>query len=241
MTWYDISLHQMADRLFSMDVSLVAYPLVFAAGLLTNCCPCNVVLVPLMIGYVGGFSRSKERGRALFYSALFAGGIVTTLCLLGILASVVGAFIAPFRTVCLWAIALIAAVMGCFCLGAIRFKLPGLARVPTSERFRKRGPWAAFVLGLAAGVVATPCTTPVLTVILAYVAVQARLLYGISLLLAYSVGFVVPLLLAGGFAGFLMGLQKLQERTRYRAWIERGSGVLLILFALYLLRLAAGY
>ena len=129
--------------------------------------------------------------------------------------------------------------MGCFCLER-RFKF-ARPRVPTSERFRKRGPWAAFVLGLAAGVVATPCTTPVLTVILAYVAVQARLLYGISLLLAYSVGFVVPLLLAGGFAGFLMGLQKLQERTRYRAWIERGSGVLLILFALYLLRLAAGY
>jgi cytochrome c-type biogenesis protein len=241
MTWYDSSLHQMADRLFSLDVSLVAYPLVFAGGLLTNFCPCNVVLVPMMIGYVGGFSRSKERGRALLYSGLFAGGIVTTLCVLGVLASVVGAFIAPFRTACLWGIAVIAAAMGYYCLGAIKFRLPGLAKLPSMERLKNRGPWAAFVLGLAAGVVATPCTTPVLTVILAYVAVQARLLYGVSLLLAYSVGFVVPLLLAGAFAGFLMGLKNLQERTKYREWIEKGCGVLLFLFALYLVKVATGH
>jgi cytochrome c-type biogenesis protein len=241
MTWYDTSLHQMADRLFSLDVSLVAYPLVFAGGLLTNFCPCNVVLIPMMIGYVGGFSRSKERGRALLYSALFSGGIVVTFCLLGVLVSVVGALIAPFRTACLWAIALVAAVMGCYCLGALRFRLPGLAKLPSMEHMRKRGPWAALALGMAAGVVATPCTTPVLTVILAYVAAQARLLYGVSLLLAYSVGFVVPLLLAGTFAGFLMGLKRLQERTQYREWIEKGSGVLLILFALYLVKLATGH
>jgi len=241
MTWYDSSLHQMAERLFAMDVSLLSYPLVFVGGLLTNCCPCNVVLVPLMIGYVGGFSRSKERGRAALYSAMFAGGIVFTLCALGVLASAVGAFIAPFRSACLWAIAAIAALMGSYCLGAIRFRLPGLAHVPTREGLKKRGPWAAFVLGLAAGVVATPCTTPVLTVILAYVAVQARLLYGVSLLLAYAVGFVVPLLLAGCFADFLMGLQRLQDRTKYRVWIEKGSGVLLILFALYLFKLASGH
>jgi len=91
-----------------------------------------------------------------------------------------------------------------------------------------------------AGIVATPCTTPVLAVILAYVAVEARLLYGASLLFTYSVGFTVPLLLAGAFAGFLMGLKKLQEATRYREWIEKGSGVILILFALYLAKVASG-
>jgi cytochrome c-type biogenesis protein len=241
MTWYDSSLHQMADRLFSLDVSAVAYPLVFAGGLLTNFCPCNVVLIPMMIGYVGGFSRSKERGRAVLYSAVFSAGIILTFCVLGVLASVVGAFIAPFRTVCLWGIALVAALMGVYCLGGIKFRLPGLAQVPAMDRLKRRGLWAALVVGMAGGVVATPCTTPVLTVILAYVAAQARLAYGVSLLLAYSVGFVVPLLLAGSFAGFLMGLKKLQERTQYREWIEKGSGVLLVLFALYLVKLATGH
>jgi cytochrome c-type biogenesis protein len=239
MTWYDSALHQMADRLFSLDLSLTAYPLVFLGGLLTNFCPCNVVLVPMVIGYVGGFSRSKERGRALLYSATFAAGIVFTFCCLGILASVVGAALAPARSVCLWLMAAVAVLMGLFCLGAITFRLPGLGKLPATTMKRK-GIWSAFLLGLTAGIVATPCTTPVLATILAYVAVQARLLYGVSLLFTYALGFTVPLLLAGFFADFLMSLKKLEERTGYREWITKGSGVLLIVFGLYLVKAALG-
>jgi cytochrome c biogenesis protein CcdA len=51
-------------------------------------------------------------------------------------------------------------------------------------------------------------------------------------------GFVVPLLLTGAFTGFIMGLQKLEDRTGYRAWIARGSGLLLIVFGLYVLKVA---
>ena len=235
MTWYDASLHQMSDRLFESDISPVAYPLVFLAGLLTNFCPCNVALVPMVIGVVGGFARSKERVRAILYSAVFAAGIVVTLCGLGVLAATAGAVFAPARTICLWLIAIVAVAMGLQCLGLVRVPLPGLAGLHPGQR---KGLWAAFLLGLMAGVVATPCTTPVLAVILTYVAVQARLLYGVSLLFAYAVGFAVPLVLAGAFADFLLQLKRLQDKTRYRDWIGKGSGVLLIAFGLYLMKLA---
>jgi cytochrome c-type biogenesis protein len=244
MTWYDTFLHQAADRLFALDMSFLAYPLVFAGGLLTNFCPCNVALVPMVIGCVGGFSRSRERGRALLYSAVFSAGIVSTFCLLGLLASVAGSFVASFRTVCLWGLAVVAVLMGCYCLGVFRFPLPGANRAQLQDRLaagkRGGGLWGAFGLGLAAGVVAAPCTTPVLAVLLTYVAVQARGMYGVSLLFTYSLGFVVPLLLAGAFAGFLMGLQRLQDRTGYQQWIKRGSGAVLVLFALYLVKVAVG-
>ena len=235
MTWYAASLHQMAERLFSVDVSPVAYPLVFLGGLLTNFCPCNVALVPMVIGCVGGFSRSKERARAVLYSSVFAAGIVITLCGLGILASTAGAAFAPARTVCLWLVAIIAVAMGLQCLKVVRLPLPGLAELPNGKR---KGVLGAFLLGLAAGVVATPCTTPVLAVILTYVAVTARLFYGVTLLLAYAAGFVVPLILAGAFADFILRLKRLQEKTGYRDWIAKGSGVLLIMFALYLVKRA---
>lgn len=235
MTWYDDSLHQMADRLFALDVSLVAYPLVFLGGLLTNFCPCNVALVPMVIGCAGGFSRSRERARALLYSTVFAAGIVVTLCGLGILASTAGWALAPARTGCQWLIAVISVAMGLQCLKVVRFPLPGLSELPAE---RRKGLWGALLLGLAAGAVATPCTTPVLAVILTYVAVKARLLFGLTLLLAYAAGFVVPLILAGAFADFILRLKRLQEKTGYRDWIARGSGVLLIVFGLYLVKLA---
>ena len=239
MVWYEEMLHRMADWLSVHDISLAAYPLVFLAGLLTNVCPCNLVMLPVVIGSVGGFSRSKQRGRAILFSAVFAAGIVLTLCVMGVAASAIGAILAPARTVCLWLLAVVTVVMGLFCLEAIQFRLPGLGKekMPVTS-LRNKGLWGAFLMGLLAGVVATPCTTPVLAVILTYVAVNARLIYGLSLLFVYALGFVLPLLLTGAFTGFLMGLQKLEDRTGYRAWIARGSGVLLIVFGLYVLKVA---
>jgi cytochrome c-type biogenesis protein len=235
MTWYDDSLHQMAQRLFSLDVSPLAYPIVFLGGLLTNFCPCNVALVPMVLGCVGGFSRSKERGNAFLYSGVFAAGIVLTLCALGVLASALGSLLAPVQQVCIWVLAGVAILMGLHALDVVDFRLPGLGKLPMRGR---RGVWETFLLGMAGGVVATPCTTPVLAVVLTYVAVQARLLYGVSLLLTYAVGFVVPLILAGVFADFVLQLKRLQEKTRYRDWIGKGSGVLLIVFGLYLVKRA---
>ncbi|MEN6337189.1 MAG: cytochrome c biogenesis CcdA family protein [Phycisphaerales bacterium] len=239
MVWYDATLHRMAEWLSVQDISLAAYPLVLLGGLLTNFCPCNLVLLPMVIGCVGGFSRSKQRGRTVLFSAVFAAGIVLTLCVMGAMASVVGAILAPARTVCLWLLAIVTVAMGLFCLRAVRFRLPGLDKdeMPVTS-LRNKGLWGAFLMGLAAGVVATPCTTPVLAVILAYVAVKARLVYGMSLLFIYALGFVVPLLLTGAFTGFVMGLKKLEDRTGYRAWITRCSGILLIVFGLYVLKVA---
>lgn len=239
MAWYDAMLHQMADWLTVHDISLTAYPLVFFGGMLTNFCPCNLVLLPMVIGCVGGFSRGRQRGRAILFSAMFATGIVLTMCVMGAMASAVGAVLAPARTVCLWLLAVVTVAMGLFCLNAIRFRLPGLSKdmLPMSS-MRNKGLWGMFLMGVASGVVATPCTTPVLAVILVYVAVKARLVYGMSLLFVYALGFVVPLLLTGAFASFIMSLKKLEERTGYRAWIARGSGVLLIVFGLYVMKVA---
>ena len=235
MTWYDNSLHQMADRLFSADVSLIAYPLVFLGGLLTNFCPCNVALVPMVIGCVGGFSRSKERGNAVLYSGVFSAGIVVTLSVLGVLAAALGILLVPLQKVCVWLLAIVAILMGLYCLDVVKFTLPGFGKLPIRGR---KGIWETFLLGLAGGVVATPCTTPVLAVILTYVAVKARLVYGVSLLFAYAVGFIVPLVLTGAFADFILRLNRIQEKTRYRDWIAKGSGVLLVAFGLYLIKTA---
>jgi cytochrome c-type biogenesis protein len=235
MTWDQEMLRQMADWLMALDVNWLAYPIVFAAGLLTNLCPCNVALVPLVIGHAGGFARSKQRGKAFLYSAIFAAGIVSTLCVIGALTSVLGALLAPLRVVCLWLLAVVVAWMGLICLGVLDFEVPGRKKLALGNR---KGLWGAFLLGLAAGAVATPCATPVLATILAYVGVEARLLYGLSLLLAYALGFVVPLLCAGAFAGFILELDRWQEKTRYRDWIAKGSGVLLLLFAAFLVKRA---
>ena len=51
-----------------------------------------------------------------------------------------------------------------------------------------------------------------------------------SLLFAYALGFVVPMLLAGACADFVLRMEKLDEETSYRTWVTKGCGVLLIFF-----------
>jgi cytochrome c-type biogenesis protein len=81
------------------------------------------------------------------------------------------------------------------------------------------------VAGLAFGLAATPCTTPVLAVLLTWMAQNGRPLAGMLLLTAFGAGQVVPLLLAGTAAASLPNLLGLR---RVGQWIPPISGVVLL-------------
>ena len=79
--------------------------------------------------------------------------------------------------------------------------------------------------GLAFGLAATPCTTPVLAVLLAWMAQNGKPLVGMVLLTSFGAGQVVPLLLAGTAAASLPGLLSLR---RIGQWVPPISGVVLV-------------
>ena len=59
-----------------------------AAGLLTSFTPCSLSSVPLIIGYVGGYTDNKKR--AFFYSLMFCIGMAILFTALGVVAALVG-------------------------------------------------------------------------------------------------------------------------------------------------------
>lgn len=229
----DAWMQSLSAQLSSLNGSWWAFPIVFLAGFLTNLCPCNVVMVPLVIGCVGGFSRGKERLRALGYSLVFAFGTMFTFCLLGVLAATAGVALTGVQQYVLWTLAIVSFLMGLSCLNLIKIPLPGLPK-PDVRTGKFRGVGAPLLLGLLGGVIATPCTTPVLLVILLYVASKQELLFGIALLITYALGYVIPLILAGVFTGFLLGLDRWQQKTKYQVWISSASGFLLLTFSIYI-------
>lgn len=91
----------------------------------------------------------------------------------------------------------------------------------------------SFVVGMAFGAGWTPCIGPVLAGILTLAATTNSLSQGMGLLAAYSAGLAIPFLLA------TVALDRfLSASRRFRAatpWINRISGVLLILLAFLLL------
>ena len=85
-------LEQFADTLVSTqltNLSWVSIGVIFLAGLLTSLTPCMLSMLPITIGYIGGY-EAKSRLQAAAQSTWFAFGLATTLAGLGIFAALLG-------------------------------------------------------------------------------------------------------------------------------------------------------
>jgi cytochrome c-type biogenesis protein len=199
--------------------------LVFLGGLLTSLGPCSLSLLPVTLAYLAGFSASGPDPMALSWrrSLSFSSGIVASLVLLGFGSSLLGRLYGQIPEGVSLVVAVVAVVMGLHLLGLIPLRLPA---GPDPELWRQRvpPPLAPLAAGLAFGLAATPCTTPVLAVLLAWMAQNGRPLVGMLLLTSFGMGQVLPLLLAGTMAASLPALLQLRMVGR---WIPPISGVVL--------------
>ncbi|APD48564.1 cytochrome c biogenesis protein CcdA [Synechococcus sp. CS-602] len=196
--------------------------IVFAAGLLTSLGPCSLSLLPITMAYMAGFP--DHAGRPWQRSLSFAGGIVLSLVALGGASALLGSFYGQIPGFIPALVAVLAVVMGLNLLGLLSLPLPS---GPDPERWRRYVPAALAPLatGAAFGLAASPCTTPVLAVLLAWTAQQGRPLIGMTLLTCFAAGQVVPLLLAGSAASSMQRLLDLRPLSR---WIPPISGVVLV-------------
>ena len=66
-----------------------AYIGVFIGGVLSSSSPCVLATIPLVIGYVSGYSEGDRR-KAFLYSLTFILGLSLTFTILGAVASLIG-------------------------------------------------------------------------------------------------------------------------------------------------------
>ncbi len=199
--------------------------LVFLGGLLTSLSPCMLSMLPVMLGYVGGLEKpTKTKGFITSFS--FVLGLAVTFAILGIVASLFGKVFGQIGPAWFYIIGLFAIIMGLQLIGVININLPGLTAMPE----KKGGVLGSFGVGLLFGLVASPCATPVLAVLITYVAAQGVLWYGALLLFIYGLGHGLPLIVAGTFTAVLKSLPRLQKWGHYITFL---SGSLLIVLGLY--------
>jgi cytochrome c-type biogenesis protein len=198
--------------------------LVFSGGLLTSLGPCSLSLLPVTLAYLAGFGGERNGAMPWQRSLSFAAGIVASLVLLGLASGLMGRLYGSLPLQIPLLVAVVAVVMGLNLLGLLRLPLPA---GPDPERWRRLvpPPLAPLAAGLAFGLAATPCTTPVLAVLLTWMAQNGRPLVGMVLLTSFGAGQVVPLLLAGTAAASLPGLLELRRLGR---WVPPISGVILL-------------
>lgn len=195
--------------------------LVFVGGALTSLGPCSLSLLPVTLAYLAGFEGQHSPWQRSF---LFCSGIVSALVILGGLSGWLGRIYGQVPNALPTIVAVLAVVMGLNLLGLLRLSLPA---GPDPQRWSQQVPTpvAPIAAGLAFGLAASPCTTPVLAVLLGWITTSGSPLIGMVLLTSFGFGQVLPLLLAGSAAASVPGLLALRPIGR---WVPPISGMVLI-------------
>lgn len=222
---------QWANQLVAAQLthlSIVSIAVIFGAGLLTSLTPCMLSMLPITVGYLGAYDE-QTRFQGAVQSLWFALGLATTLAALGIVASSLGKVYGQIGLGLPIFVSIVAILMGLSQLEIIRFRLPNLGGMDWISASLPQG-LRTYLIGLTFGLVASPCSTPVLATLLAWLANTQDPVLGAVLLLAYAGGYVFPLVIAGTFT---VAIKKILELRQWSAWITPASGVLLLGFGVF--------
>ncbi|MDE3269676.1 MAG: thioredoxin family protein [Pseudomonadota bacterium] len=203
--------------------------LALLGGLMTNLTPCVLPMLPITLKTLGNQHRSP-RISALCYGA----GIILAYSVMGLVAAFTGDMFGAILGNIYFTIpfSILLFVLGMSMLGWVDVSI--LQRLGMRFATRKNSLTNSFSMGLGAGMVAAPCTGPILGMLLAYAATQMSGLESVALFLLYSFGFACPYMFAGSY---LAKLAKLQVAARVQLIAKLGIASMVFAVAFYYLRI----
>jgi thioredoxin:protein disulfide reductase len=198
---------------------------VFLGGLLTALTPCVYPLVPITVS-VFGARGATSRGRALLLTSAYVVGMGLVFSALGVLAARTGAAFGAVlgKPVVVLGLAAVLLLLAASMFGAFELTLPS-GLVQRLAGVGGAGVVGALLMGSVAGFLAAPCTGPVLTGLLAFVAKSQDTALGAGLLFLYAMGIGVPFFLIGAFA------VQLPKGGVWMEWVKSLLGILLVALA----------
>jgi len=201
-------------------------------GFLVSLTPCVYPMIAITVS-VFGARETKSRTQGLALSSCFVLGIVAMFVPLGVVAGLTGSVFGSALSHS-WvniAIGVVFLALAASMFGAFEMVLPQSLMQRLSS-VGGIGYGGAFLLGLVSGIVAAPCTGPVLTGILVWIGQTQSALLGAAAMLAFSVGLGIPFWIVGTFA------VSLPKSGKWMLWIKSFFGVVMVIAALYFLKLA---
>lgn len=204
----------------------------FFGGLALNLTPCVYPMVPVTIAFFSGQAPGKT-SVTLRLAGLYVVGLALTYAVLGLVAARTGALFGSWLQQPLVLIAtagiMVALALGMFGL----YELRPPAKLTEKLGQASAGSIGALGMGMAVGLVAAPCVGPFVLGLLVFVSQTANPVLGFWLLWTLGIGMGLPYLALGVFANRLSARPKAGP---WLLWIKRALGIVLIGFALYLLR-----
>ena len=217
-------------NLFSSQTSiLVLFGASFLGGLISSISPCSLSMLPLIIGYIGGYSDEKPI-KTLLQMVFFVIGASIVFSIIGIICALTGKIFVGNSYFAL-VIASIILIMGLNILGLLDFQLPVLIKEIPKNNYNNEFLYPILLGGVFA-LIGTPCSTPILASIMAFATMGAKISYAVVMLFLFSLGQGLILILAG----FLTSKLKTSGEKFYRIseGIMKLSGILLILVSVFI-------
>jgi len=200
-------------------------------GLAVSLTPCVYPMVAVTVSAFGA-RQAKSRWEGTKLSAAFMLGIACMFTPLGVIAGLTGSvFGAVLQNP--WVVLGMAGLflaMAASMFGAFEMTLPSALtnKLATIGGIGYKG---AFGLGFVCGVIAAPCSGPVLTGILTWIANTQSAALGGAAMAAFSLGLGFPFFLVGAFA------VQLPKSGPWMVHVKSVLGIVLIVVALYFINL----
>ena len=196
-------------------------------GSLTAMNPCVLVMVPLLIGFIGGMDEEMNTWKAFLFTSVFILGFSVELAIL----FTVGLAAAPFlqSQYMIYVVAMICLLLGLHFMDLVHIPLP----ISQDKLPKHTGFLGAALFGFMFGLVSLPCTGPALLLIVSVIPLKGAVFGGVMMLF-YGIGHSLLILAVGTSAGaakHLLGSTRMHTTNRL---VKRAAGALLAGVGLYI-------
>ena len=192
---------------------LVALPALFLGGVLTSLTPCVYPMIPITAAIVGGQSAGEaapSKWRPVLLTFTYVVGLAMVYSALGVFAGITGTIFGSVSTNpwLYFAMANVLILAALSMLDVLPVQMPaGLmaraANLGTAGRFS-----GALGMGAMSGLVAAPCSAPVMAAVLTWVTQTKSAMLGFVYLLTFSLGMCALLVIVGISTGGLARLPR---------------------------------
>jgi cytochrome c-type biogenesis protein len=215
---------------------LTALPVLFIAGVLTSLAPCIYPMIPITAAIVGGSAVGnvpRARTRTVLLTFAYVLGLALAYASLGLFAGLTGTLFGSVSTNpwLYFAMANLLIIAALAMLDIIPVRVPSWLLTRAATAGEGGSLYGVFVMGAASGLVAAPCSAPVMAAVLTWVSATKSGVLGFVYLFVFSLGMCTLLVIVGLFSGTLA---RLPRAGAWMVWIKR-------LFALIMLAVAEYY
>lgn len=216
--------NNLAQYLQNSEFSLVFLLISFLGGVLSSISPCSIGMLPVIVGYVGGYGDS-DKLKTFIQLLSFVFGLSVVLSVIGVICALTGNVLSAFGgNYFVLFLASLILILGLNLLGLVELNMaPIVKKIPKGNSTSLF--LYPFLVGSLFAFASSPCSTPILAGIMGFATLSKSIFLAGLMLLFFSLGQGVIVVLAGLFASFVKGVKNFSNISEI---LMKISGILLV-------------